>query len=273
MVVADDRLLGVEHLAHLHGDLCLLEALGQVLHIGNGRADAHNGLDVMLAVEGVHNAGGQLFDVVLVDAALDLLDEDGVVLADVEHEVLLLIGEQAAYDVVGGNVRARGNADEQHHAGHVRCEMQLARLGIDIAGQDIVQHHILDKVRLVELFVVVLLDVLQADGQQRRIAQGGLVGSLHQNGIIVALVRTEQMIGVAVPHERVAGCQPVGRDAVPHLADAVQVRTGDDGARFIDNAHHAVDRIFHLIDNALKNSVRHNTLFPSVLRRSACAQL
>ena len=38
---------------------------------------------------------GQLFDVVLVDAALDLLDEDGVVLADVEHEVLLLIGEQA----------------------------------------------------------------------------------------------------------------------------------------------------------------------------------
>ena len=30
---------------------------------------------------------------------------------------------------------------------------------------------------------------------------------------------------------------------------------------FIDNAHHAVDRIFHLIDNALKNSVRHNTLF------------
>ena len=83
----------------------------------------------------------------------------------------------------------------------------------------------------------------------------------------------EHVVGVAIPHKDVAGRQPVGRDAVPHLADAVQVRTGDDGARFIDNAHHAVDRIFHLIDNALKNSVRHNTLFPSVLRRSACAQL
>ena len=46
--------------------------------------------------------------------------------------------------------------------------MQLTGLGVDIAGQDVVQHHVLDEVGFVELFIVVLLDALQTDGEQGR---------------------------------------------------------------------------------------------------------
>ena len=51
----------------------------------------------MLAGEGVHNAGGQLLHIGAVDALADLLDQNGVRLADVEDEILLLVGEQDVY--------------------------------------------------------------------------------------------------------------------------------------------------------------------------------
>ena len=135
--------------------------------------------------------------------------------------------------------------------------MQLARFGINIAGQDIVQHHVFDEIRFVELFVMILLDVLQADGKKRRIAPRRLVCALYQHGVIVALVGREQMIGKAVAHKAVACRQALGCNAVAHLPDAVEVCAGDDGARLVHNAYHAVDGIFHLINHALKHSVRH----------------
>ena len=75
------------------------------------------------------------------------------------------------------------------------------------------------------------------------------------------------MIGISVAHEGIGRRQAVGRDAVVHLSDPVQIGTGDHGARLIHDAYHPVDRIFHLIHNALKNSVRHNVRSPFLSRR------
>lgn len=119
----------------------------------------------MLAGQGIHDAGGQLFHVGAVDALADLLDQHGIRLADVEHKVLLLIREQAADHIISRDVAAGSHAHDEHHAGNVGGKVQLAGLGVDIAGQDVVQHHVLDEVGLVELFVMILLDALQADGQ------------------------------------------------------------------------------------------------------------
>ena len=256
VIVADDGLLGVEHLAHFHGHLGLLEAGGQVLHVADGGANAHHSLDVVLAGEGVHDGGGQLFDVPLVNAAADLLHQNGVGLADVEHEVLLLVREQAADHVVGGDVGAGGDADEQHHAGHIGGEVQFPGLGVDVAGEDVVQHHVLDEVGLVELFVVVLLDALQADGHQAGELAGGLVGALHIHSVVVVLVGTELMVGAAAALEAVAG-QALGGKAVPHFPDHVQIRAGDDGAGLVHDAHRTANGVLHLVHDALKYSVRH----------------
>src|SRR5699024_699156 len=148
VVVGDDLALGVEHLAHFHGDLRFLEAGGQVLDVVDGGADAHHRLDVVLARKGVHNGGGQLFHIAGAVVRLDLLDQHGVGLADVKDKVLLLVREQAADHVVGRDIVGAGNTDQQHHPLHVRDKMQLPRLGVDIAGQDIVQHDIFDKIGL-----------------------------------------------------------------------------------------------------------------------------
>ena len=124
IIVADDLLFGVEHLAHFHGDLCFLKGGSQILHVGDGGADAHHSLDVMLAGQGIHDAGSQLFHIGAVDALADLLDQYGIRLADIEHKVLLLVGEQAADHIVGGDIAAAGNTHDEHHAGNIggkRC--------------------------------------------------------------------------------------------------------------------------------------------------------
>ena len=147
--------------------------------------------------------------------------------------------------------------DDEHHPGDVGGEVQLTGLGVDVAGQDIVQHHILDKVGLVELLVVILLDALEADGQQRGELARSLVSAFHEDGIIVMLCAGELLIGVAIPHEAVSGRQTLCHKALAHLADQIQLRAGDDSAGLIHHADHTVDRVLHLVDHALKYSIGH----------------
>ncbi len=263
MIVADDGLLGVEHLAHLQRDLRLFKALGQILYIGDLCADAHDRPDIMLDAERVHNTGSQLFDIVLVDAAPDLLHKNGVALADVEHKILLLIREQAADNVVGRDIRAGRNAYEQHNAGNIGGKMHLARFGVDIPGQDVIQHDVFDKVYLIELFVVVLLDGLQAYGKQSRIARRRFVGALHHHRVIVVIVGAEQKERKISLHKRFFCGRVFADHALAHFTYTVQVGTGDHNAGFVHNTDCAIDRLLHLIDNALKHSVGHNPFFPS----------
>mgnify|MGYP000046033577 CR=1 FL=1 len=68
-----------------------------------------------------------------------------------------LSGKRPLDDIVGGNIIAGGHADQQYDALHVGDKVQLPRFGVDVAGQDVVEHYVLDEVGLVEFFVVVLL--------------------------------------------------------------------------------------------------------------------
>ena len=150
--------------------------------------------------------------------------------------------------------------------------MQLAGLGVDIAGQDVVQHHVLDEVGLVELFIVVLLDALQADGQDGRKLTRRLVRAFHEHCIIVMLCAGELLISVAIAHKAVACGQTLRHKALAHLADQIQLRAGNNSAGLIHHADHPVDRVFHLVDHALKYSIGHNGYpFSSFVQTAAAA--
>ena len=84
-----------------------------------------------------------------------------------------------------------------------------------------------------------------------------LVRTFHKNGIIVMLCAGELLVGVAIPHEAVTGRQTLCHKALAHLADQIQLRAGDDSAGLIHHADHAVDRVLHLVDHALKYSIGH----------------
>ena len=258
MVIADDLTLGVKHLADLHGNLGFLKAGGQVFDVADGRTDADDGLDVMVALQRIDDRGSQLFHIAGVVVGLDLLDQDGVGLADVKDEVLLFVREKTADDVVGGNIIAGGHADQQYDALHVGDKVQLPRLGVDVAGQDIVEHDVLDEVRLVEFFVVVLLDALQADGEHGGELLGGSVSALDKDGVVIVLGVGELMVGIPIAHESIPGRLADSGHALAHLTDLSQLRAGNDGAGLINHADDTIHCVLHLVDHVLEYPVCHN---------------
>ena len=265
MIIADDLLFGIKYLTNFHGDLRLLKGGGQILDVVDGGADADNCLDIMFALQGIHNGSCQLFHIAGIVIRADFFHQHGICFADVEHEVFLFIREQAADHIISGNIIAGGNADQQNHALHIRNKVQLPRFGVNITGQDIIQHHILDEIGFIKLFIVVLLDALQADGQQRSKLGGSGIVAFHKHSIIVMFCVGELVVGITVLFKGIPGRQAGNSKAFPHFADLPQLGAGDDGSRFVHHAYHAVDRVLHLVDHVLEYPVCHNTASPSCL--------
>ena len=252
VVVADNRLFGVEHLADLQRNLGFLEGLGQLLDAGNDGADADDDAGVELAAQRVHNRAGQLFDILAVDAALDLLDQDNVLLADVEDKVLLLVREEVLDDVEGGDIVGRDDTDEQDDAVDVGVKVQFARLDIDIARQNVFQNDVFDEVVAVILFVVVLLDAGEGDGQNVAELGCDLVGSLHKDRVIRLGPGAERLVGVAVADKNIGVLVEVQHQIFVGFADSGQVAAGDGNRVAVHYADDTVDGVPHLMNDPLK---------------------
>ena len=161
VIIGNDDLIGIEHLADFKSYLSFLKGTCQILDAHNGSTDAHIYSCIELARKCIGDGTCQLFQILGLNIVLYFLNKHDIALGNVENEILGLVGEQAAHHIVGGNVVAGGDADQQHHAGYIGCKVQLPRFGVDVAGQNVVQHHILNEVGAVKLFVVILLDALQ----------------------------------------------------------------------------------------------------------------
>ncbi len=128
VVVTDDVLLGVEHLADLQGDLRLLEGTGQVLDPFDNGADANRSLGIELAAQGIDDGTGQLLQILGFDARADFLNQRDIGLVDIDDKILVLVGEQVLHDVIGRDVRSGGNPDEEDNPVDIVVEAQLPRL-------------------------------------------------------------------------------------------------------------------------------------------------
>ena len=203
VVIADDGLFGVKHLAHFQGDLCLFKGFGQVLHPDDSGADAHYNPGVELAAQGVHDGAGQFFQVLALDARLGLFDQYDVVFADVEDKILLLVREEILNHIKGRDVVGRHDADEQHHPGDVGVEVQLPRLDIDVTGQDVVQNHVFDEVVAVVLLIIILLDAGKRNCQDVAEFHGHLIRAFYKHRILRLGLGAEGLVGEPVPHKGV----------------------------------------------------------------------
>ena len=130
--------------------------------------------------------------------------------------------------------------------------MELPGLDIDVPGEDVVQDDILDEVVAVVLFVVVLLDAGQRHRKDAAVAGGHLVRALDEYGELRLGLRAERLVGVAVPDEDVLVFAHIQQQELAGLPDARQVAAGDDGGGIVHHADHPVDRIPHLMDDALE---------------------
>ena len=259
VIIADDKPLGIEYLAHFQRGLRLTEGPGQILDAGNDTADADLRLGVEFTAQGIHDGTGQLFQVLAFDARLDFLHQYDIGLIDIKDKVLLLIGEEVLHHIKGGNAAVGLHPHQQHRAAGIGGKVQLPRLGKDIAGQDVIQNDILDKIAAVVFFIVVLLDAGKGDTEHAAHFSRQVIAAGNKHGILRLHLGAKGLVGNAVPDEQLVIFAQIRRQKIVRLADLGQVAAGNDGGALINDADHAVHSIPHLINQALEQTVRHKT--------------
>ena len=263
ILVVDDVALGVEHLAHLDGDLGFLVALGQITQMERQRADAHEHAALAVLAEGDLDAGGHGLHILGGGVLVHLVDQRHVMLAHAEDEVVLPVGEQRLHHVHGDAVQpVVHGTDDEHAAGDLGVHMQLLGAHVDVGNEDVVGDDILDEGALVVLLLVVALGGVQGNGGHGADGAAHAVVAGSEHGVVKAAAPAGQRLEI-LALQRNAGT--IGGDdrlhiLAPLLADSRQLTAGDDGTLGVDNADRAVSRLLELKYRVLKDPAGHNVI-------------
>ena len=158
VIVAYDSLVRIEHLTYLNSYLCFLEGTGKILYACNGSTDTYVYLCEELARKRIRDGTCEFFEVLVVYACLDFLNKNDFGFCDIEHEVLVLIGEQVLYYVISRNLICGNDAYKEYNTAYIRIEVKLSCLERYIAGKNVIKDNILHEVVSVIFLVIVLLD-------------------------------------------------------------------------------------------------------------------
>ena len=102
------------------------------------RTDADNRLEEELGIERIFYLPGNFFDVVVIRAKRQLLDENDNRLAHAENEVLLPVREKVLHHLNGADLYLVLLADKKYRARRMNVDMQLLCANVEIRKQRIV---------------------------------------------------------------------------------------------------------------------------------------
>ena len=265
VVVADNGFFGIEYLADFQRNLCFLKGLGKLFDARNDGADTYDHAGIEFAAQRVHNRTRQLFDVLAVDAALDFLDQHDVLFTDVENKILLFVRKEILDDVKCRDVVGGNDPHQQYHTVDIGVKVQLARLDINIAWQDVFQNDIFDEVVAVIFFIVVLLDACK--GNSKNVAEfcRCFIGALYKYCVVRLCAGTERFVGVTIAHKDIGILVEIQHQILVGLADSCQVTARNSDRIAVYNTDDPIDRLPHLMNDSLKQSVGHIQI-PSSIR-------
>ena len=175
-----------------------------------------------------------------------------------DHVVLGLIREHVLQHFKGHHIGLAVELDQEDDSALLGVEVQLLGLDIDIAGQNIVQDDILDKGTLVILLIVQILDIAKRNGQQLGHLFSHLVLTLNEYNVLCLGTAADRTVSITGGGHHVGGISKLIANALLDLADLDKLGASNNDAVFVNDADHAIDRILHLVNHTLEQSVRHN---------------
>ena len=175
-----------------------------------------------------------------------------------QNEILLLVREHTGHNVDRRDIGRLLLTNEEYHARHIVAEVQLAGLDVNIARQDVVQNDILDEGRLVVLFVIQRLDIVDRNRNQRADAARQLVLALYEYGVFQTRRTVScNMVGITAETNDLAGEAQLSDCFLPHFTDTRQIGTCYNRTACVNNADRTIHRILHLQNNRLEQSRSH----------------
>ena len=214
VVVAYDVLLGVEYLSDFNCYLRFLERTCEILHADNGGTDTDVDAGEELGLERIRYGACELFEILHVYSALDLLDENDLALGYVEYKVLVLVREEVLYYVIGRYIVGRDYAYEENNSVYIRVEVQLTGLYADIARKHVIEDYVLDEVVAVILLIIVLLYARKGDSENGSVLACHFVGAFDKYGVVRLYMNAEGLVGIAVADEDIVRIAELDREEV-----------------------------------------------------------
>ena len=145
--------------------------------------------------------------------------------------------------------------DQENNTQLVSIEVQLLGFDVDIAGQNIIQDDILYKRALVILFIIEIFDIAERDSQKFGHLLCHLIFTLNEYDIIGLGPVGHRAIGIAATGDNITGIAKLITYTLTDLTNFNKLRARDDNTVFIYNADNAINRIFHLVNNTLKQPI------------------
>jgi len=248
IVIAYDDLVSVEYLAYFESHLSFLEGTSEVLYTDNGSTDTNIYAGIELAAEGISDRTCELFEVLCIESALELLDENDIGLSDIENEVLVLVREEVLDNVVSRDIVCGDDPDEENSAAYLGIEVKLTGFDNDIAGENVIEDYVLDEVVAVILFIIVLLDVGKSDSEDACVLSSSIVNALYKSSVIGLNTRAERLVCEAVADEDIVRIREIERNELVCCAYAGEIAAGDDSSCLVNYTDSSVDRITHLMN-------------------------
>jgi hypothetical protein len=100
ILVADNILFGIEHLAYFQRDLCFFVGTGEILDIINRLADTDGNTGEELRIQRISNGLGEFLNFLNGRIGFNFLDEHDILLTDTDHIILILIRENVTCGLV-----------------------------------------------------------------------------------------------------------------------------------------------------------------------------
>ena len=226
--------------------------------LGHG-ADADDGLDPQLVLQGVLHGLGNLFQVFGGGAAGDLLDHRHVTFVDGQDKVLHLVREHPRQHIHGGHVAVTHLTDQEHRPGSIGGKVQLLGADINITGQDVVHDDILHEGAPVMLLLIEGLGIVQGDIGHLAEAPRHFVVAGAENGVFqhVGIAQNGLEAALTEGDDAVGGVGHLQRGVRPALTQNGHIGAGNHTPLGIDYAEAAVRNIPQLNNDTLKNAVGH----------------
>ena len=255
--IVDNVLFGIEYLADLEGNLCVLIGTRKFFYVGNDRADTDMHLEIEFRLNGIDDASRDKLECAGVGSGFKLLNKNYIRFAYVDNVIVSFVGEHILNNVIRDNFAGIHKADKNNDAVYLAVKAKLLGFYINIAGENIVENDVFDKVGLVVFFIIESFDIGEGNRKKRRNALCGIVSALYENYIFDSCVRADGTVGIVTDNLGFVAIGKLIDNVLVNVTDFRKLTAGDNNALVVDYTDFAVDRFSHLINQTLKQLVTH----------------
>ena len=252
IIIADDGFVGIENFSDFKSNLCFFKALCKIFDSGCSGTDTYVNSGEEFASESINDGTCKFFKICDFDAGSDLFNKNDIGFAYAENKVFGFIREEILDNIKNGDIVCGKNADEENNSRNIGGEAKFPCFDINIAGKDVIENYVFNKVCAVIFFIIILFDSCKRNCHKGAELCGKFIGACNKNRKFGFFIGTEGFICKSVANMTFLGGTEIGYKEIISFAGARKVTASYNRSAIINNADSTTDTVMHLVYYTLK---------------------